>query len=142
MSKGLESKMASAARALLIALALWCITTGLAYHPIIGETPRMMDFLFARFPVRFWAYAWIVAGMLIIVGLRWYRARQIGTALAMGLSLLLTVVYLYAWFSGDMGRGWVSAKNYVLICVVVISGAATLAEGVLASGPSGTDRPS
>lgn len=140
MSKGLESKMASAARALLIALALWCITTGLAYHPVIGETPRMMDFLFARFPVRIWAYAWIVAGMLIIVGLRWYRARQIGTALAMGLTVLLAAVYVSAWFSGDMGRGWVSAKNYVLICVVVISGAATLAEGVLASGSRRTHR--
>ena len=54
----------------------------------------------------------------------------------MGLTLLLAFIYVSAWITGDMDRGWVSAKNYLLIAAVVITGAATLAEGVLARGDS------
>ena len=87
-------------------------------------------------PPRLWVAAWIIAGVLMLAGLRWYRCRQWGTALAMGLTLLLAFIYVSAWVTGDMERGWVSAKNYLLIAAVVITGAAMLAEGVLARGDS------
>ena len=76
----------------------------------------------------------------MLAGLRWYKPRQWGISLAMGLTVLLAAVYVSAWLTGDMARGWVSAKNYLLICVVVMTGAAIMAEGVLARGSHSATR--
>lgn len=136
----LSTRMTTAARILLTSIAVWCIATGIAYDPILGDVPSTMGPLVAVIPPRLWAYSWIAAGVLMIAGLRWYRCRQWGTALAMGLTLLLAFIYVSAWITGDMERGWVSAKNYLLICVVVMTGAAIMAEGVLARGSHPTTR--
>lgn len=136
----LSARMTTAARALLIAIAIWCITTGIAYDPVIGDVPSSLGLVVAFIPPRLWAALWIIAGLLLLAGLRWYKPRQLGISLAMGLTVLLAAVYVFAWVTGDMSRGWVSAKNYLLICVVVIAGAAIMAEGVLARGSHPTAR--
>lgn len=130
----LSIRMLAAARTLFIVIALWCITTGLAYDPTIGDVPSTMAFIVEIVHPRLWSSLWIAAGVLMILGLRWYRARQVGVSLAMGLTVMLASVYVSAWLSGAMARGWVSAKNYLLIAAVVAVGAAILAEGVLAGG--------
>ena len=136
MGVKLSVRMTWAARILLTSIAIWCITTGIAYDPILGDVPSMMGPLVAVIPPRLWAYSWITAGVLMIAGLKWDRPRQWGISRTMGLTILLAAVYVSAWITGDMARGWVSAKNYLLIAAVVITGAATLAEGVLARGDS------
>ena len=127
-------RLTVAARGLLVAVALWCVATGVAYMPQVGATPSVLGLVYAVIPPHAWAVLWITAGVLMLAGLRWYRARQIGTSLAMGLTLLLACAYSSAWLTGDMARGWVSAKNYILIAAVVSLGAAVLCEGVLAGG--------
>ena len=140
MGVKLSARMTWAARILLTSIAVWCIATGIAYDPILGDVPSTMGPLVAVIPPRLWAYSWITAGVLMIAGLRWYKPRQWGISLAMGLTVLLAAVYVSAWITGDMARGWVSAKNYLLICVVVMTGAAIMAEGVLARGSHSATR--
>lgn len=136
MGVKLSARMTWAARILLASIAVWCITTGIAYDPLLGDVPSTMGPLVAVIPPRLWSYSWITAGVLMLAGLKWYWCRRWGISLAMGLTLLLAFIYVSAWITGDMDRGWVSAKNYLLIAAVVITGAATLAEGVLARGDS------
>lgn len=136
MGVKLSARMRWAARGLIIAVALWCILTGIAYDPVLGDVPSTLSMVVSIIPPRLWVAAWIIAGVLMLAGLRWYRCRQWGVSLAMGLTLLLAFIYVSAWITGDMARGWVSAKNYLLIAAVVITGAAIMAEGVLARGDS------
>lgn len=136
MGVKLSTRMMWAARGLIIAVALWCVLTGIAYDPVLGDVPSTLSMVVSIIPPRLWVAAWIIAGVLMLAGLRWYWCRRWGTSLAMGLTLLLAFIYVSAWITGDMARGWVSAKNYLLIAAVVITGAATLAEGVLARGDS------
>lgn len=129
-------RMDCAARTLLAIIAGWCILTGLAYGPMIGEIPDTITPIVRFIPPLVWSSAWIVAGVLQLLGLRWYWSRRWGVTIAMGLTLLLACTYTAAWLAGDMARGWVSAKNYVLIAGVVAYGGAVLIEGVMTDADS------
>ncbi|WP_157108910.1 hypothetical protein [Corynebacterium aquilae] len=116
-------------------LIVWCAVTGLAYIPPLGRLPDQLDVVNRMLSEWGFGGAWLLAAGLLIAGQWCYRPRQIGLALAMGLTLMLAGGYAVAWIGEDQARAWVSLKNYVMLATLILV-LAVHAERVMPGAPT------
>lgn len=110
----------TAPRWLALAWAVWSALTAAAY---LDAAPRQLEVTATILPLPLWA-AWTVAALILTLGAiippqmpprhhqvaRWFRI--------VGISIVTALLVLWVGaFFGEGERGWVSAKNYALMCV-------------------------
>ena len=115
-----------AARAVLIATALWAALTGWAYLVPSGQGMPQLSWIRVVVPTEVWGIAWITAAGMTLLGLKFPRMVRYGLAAVTGLLVIWALSFTISWI-GDSSRAWVSAKNYAYIAVLVASSSVLLA---------------
>lgn len=115
-----------AARALLIATAVWAALTGWAYMVPSGQDMPQLSWIRELVPGYVWGISWIVAGGMTLLGLKFPRMVRYGLAAVAGLLVIWALSFFISWV-GDSGRAWVSAKNYAYLAVLVATSSVLLA---------------
>lgn len=112
-------------RAIALVWAVWCVATALAY---VDQTPETLARTEAMLHVPIWV-AWASASVFLILGAivppsdrEWVKRlgamlRGIGMAISAGMLALWGLEFM----TGDMDRGWVSGKNYLLLSMCALA---------------------
>lgn len=86
---------------------------GIAY--LDAPNTRYTTFIDAWIPLHLWAFIWLTAGALMLIGV-WHRlVARWGLSLGVGLWGAWAVSYTASWVFGDQSRGWVTAAAFALI---------------------------
>lgn len=114
-------------RAIAVVWAVWCVATALAY---VDQTPETLMRTEEMLHVPIWI-AWTSASGFLLLGAiippsdrDWVK--RLG-AMLRGIGMAIAAAMLALWglefMTGDMERGWVSGKNYLLLsmCALVSS---------------------
>ena len=115
-----------AARALLIATAVWAALTGWAYIVPNGQDLPQLSWVKVLIPGYIWGIAWIGAAGMTLSGLKFPRMVRYGLAAVAGLLVVWAMSFTLSWIE-DSSRAWVSAKNYAYLAVLVASSSVLLA---------------
>lgn len=115
-----------ATRVLLITTAMWAVITGWAYIVPSGQGMPQLSWIRELVPTEVWGIAWICAGGMTLLGLKFPRMVRYGLAAVTGLLVIWALSFTISWV-GDSSRAWVSAKNYAYIAVLVASSSVLLA---------------
>jgi len=96
---------------------LWSWSMVAAY---VGGAPRQLAKLEASVPFQLW-FLWLIAAVLLTVGTalprkgKYRRAARCARVYGLAMVTIMIMLWAAAFFTADMARGWVSAKNYLLI---------------------------
>lgn len=71
-------------------------------------------------PVEFYGWAWVVCGLLAILGGLVHPLDGLGFAAAVFMPALWSVVYFLAWFHDDAPRAWVNGCLFGAIALVLV----------------------
>lgn len=123
-----------AARVLLASTAVWAVLTGWAYIIPGGQGMPQLSWIKVLIPSYIWGIAWIVAGGVALLGLKFPRMVRYGLAAVTGLLVIWAMTFTLSWVE-DSSRAWVSAKNYAYLAVLVASSSVLLASKGKRSDP-------
>ena len=114
-----------------IIAGVWCLWSWSMVAAYVGGAPRQLAKLEASVPFQLW-FLWLIAAVLLTVGTalprkgkyrraalprkgKYRRAARCARVCGLAMVTILIMLWAAAFFTADMARGWVSAKNYLLI---------------------------
>lgn len=103
-----------------IIAGVWCLWSWSMVAAYIGGAPRQLATLEASVPFQLW-FLWLIAAVLLTVGTalprkgKYRRAARCARVYGLAMVTIMLMLWAAAFFTADMERGWVSAKNYLLL---------------------------
>jgi hypothetical protein len=116
------------ALALLVA-AFACAFTGIAY--LVPSAPTRLDsltYVERWVPLSWAAWVWVAAGALCLFAIAFHAARPWAFGAAIALHTAWAVSFMGSYLFLDSARGWVSARAYLVIALLILI-AAGIKEG-------------
>ncbi|MBK4162644.1 hypothetical protein [Corynebacterium macginleyi] len=92
----------------------------------IGGAPRQLISLEQSIPLQLWTL-WFIAAVFLTLGTalplrgRYQRVSRLARVNGLTLVTVMLLLWSVAFFTADMSRGWVSAKNYLLLAFSAFS---------------------
>lgn len=104
--------------------AVWAL---IGYGQITSPPPdqRGLHLLTDRVPLEVWGWLWVTAGVVAILSAFLPQGSDRFGFLALAMIVTPWIIsYLYAWWQGTFGRGWIAAALYggLAIGIMVVAG--------------------
>lgn len=103
-----------------IIAGIWCLWSWSMVAAYVGGAPRQLAALESSVPFQLW-FLWLIAAVLLTVGTvlprkgKYTRASRSTRVYGLAMVTIMLMLWASAFFTADMARGWVSAKNYLLL---------------------------
>lgn len=103
-----------------IIAGVWCAWSWSMVLAYIGGAPRQLISLEESIPLQLWIL-WFIAAVFLTLGTalplrgRYQRVSRLARVNGLTLVTVMLLLWSVAFFTADMSRGWVSAKNYLLL---------------------------
>lgn len=102
----------------LVILGLGCIARGISYIDYSNGGSHPAENWVS---MTAWSIVWIAVGGLCLLTAPWHRSWLAAISVACGVSihLLWALSFIWATYTGEMTRGWVSSIGYLMIVALV-----------------------
>lgn len=94
---------------------------GLSYTPwLVNPNRDPAHWLEGVLPPTYWAWVWIIAGLVALLSVYCERIMPAALGLVVGLHAAWGLSFIGGTLAGDTPRGWVSGLGYIGIVLIVL----------------------